>query len=82
MAHRRRLLGDRNNIDEVIDFITNHLHYDYIDAADLFFFGLKTLNGKVVVGNGTDELNFNACFTSMKLLKRLENLGQFHVDCT
>ena len=50
--------------------------------SDLFFFGLKTLNGKVVVGNGTDELNFNACFTSMKLLKRLENLGQFHVDCT
>jgi hypothetical protein len=82
LAHRRKRLGDRNNICEVIDFITNHLHFDDTHATDLFFFGLKALQSKVVVGNGTDESHFNACFTSVKLLKRLENVGQFHLDCT
>ena len=37
-------------------------------------------NNKVIVGNGTDQSH--VCFSSLKLLKRLENIGQFHVDCT
>ncbi len=75
--------GDKNNIDEVIKYIINRFYYDGIDPAELFFFGLKfDENNKVNVGNGTDESHFNICFSTLKLLKRLENIGMFHVDCT
>jgi hypothetical protein len=75
--------GDKNNIDEVIKYIINRFYYNGIDPAELFFFGLKfDENNKVNVGNGTDESHFNICFSTLKLLKRLENIGMFHVDCT
>ena len=81
LAYRRKRLGDSNNIEEVIQYIINHSYYEGIDEADLFFFGLKLENNKPVVGNGTDQSHFNACFSSIKLLKRLENDGQFHKLC-
>ena len=82
LAYRRRKLGDRNNVDDIKKFILKHLLHSEIDEADLFFFGLEFINDELVIGNGTDKSHFNACFSSLKLLQKLDNIGQFHVDCT
>ena len=41
LAYRRKKLGDKNNIDEAIKYITSRFHYEGIDPADLFFFWIK-----------------------------------------
>ena len=82
LAHRRRKLGDRNNIDDIKSYIMNHLLIDEMNDADLFFFGIEISNGMPIIGNGTDKSHFHSCFSSKILLRKLNNTGQFHIDCT
>jgi hypothetical protein len=42
----------------------------------------EIINDELFIGNGTDKSHFNACFSCLKLLQKLDNIGQFHVDCT
>ena len=69
-------------MDDIKKCIMKHLLQDDIDEADLFFCLKKSDKNVLFTGEGTDKSHFKARFRSVKLLKKLDNIGMFHVNCT
>ena len=78
IKNRRKMIGECNSIDMLNEYVSK-LHYNKKTEFDqLFVFGDE-------IGNGTDENHFHLGFTSLKLLKRIDefnNRGCYHIDAT
>ena len=75
--------GDRNNIQDCIEFVKKHIIKITTQDDELIFFGQKyDADCRVTVGKGNDDDHFNLCFTSSKLLERLKLTDIYHIDCT
>jgi hypothetical protein len=76
LKYRRLKLGNSNNINGVEDFVRNHTYHPNYDSNKLFVFGVH-------LGTGTDDDHFYLGFTTLNLLKRIEQSNRlYHIDAT
>jgi hypothetical protein len=76
LKYRRLKLGNSNNINGVEDFVKNPTYHPNYDSNKLFVFGVH-------LGTGTDDDHFYLGFTTLNLLKRIEQSNLlYHIDAT
>jgi hypothetical protein len=76
LRYRRLKLGHSNNMEGVESFVRSHKYEENYDPNKLFVFGVR-------LGKGSDDDHFYLGFTTINLLKRIENSNKlYHVDAT
>ena len=79
ISYRRRQVSNNNSISEIKSFCDSHRYeLGVTNDNELFVFGDE-------MGTGADESHFHLGFTSIKLLKSIDefkNKGCYHIDAT
>jgi len=72
----QRRLRESNDLDHIKKFADEH-RYDQFECTDDDFFCFGSQYGK-----GTDENHFQLAFSSVNMLRNVENRDLFHMDAT
>ena len=79
IRYRRKQIGDNNDLDQLASYVETLAYTKgFTEDCDLCVFGVD-------LGNGSDEAHFHLGFTTLELLKRInefQNRGCFHEDAT
>ena len=79
IKNRRKEIGNNNDINQLSLYL-NDLKYEFDVTTDdaLFTFGIE-------LGDGSDQNHFHLGFTSVKLIKQIEEFQNrvcYHIDAT
>ena len=78
-----RIRNYSNQIEIVKTDISKNLYSDKLEDDDMFYFNIKLdEDGIPIVGDGNPNNHLSIMMTSKALIKRVEETGVFHVDCT
>ena len=69
-------MRESNDLDHIKQFADEH-RYDQFECTDDDFFCFGSQYGK-----GTDENHFQLAFSSVNMLRNVENRDLFHMDAT